>query len=118
MGVRGSCWMGSWSVDIHKIIGSNLFTTVQVYLVVGGYIGSAPSTDTTEVFSGGRWRTVGALPEALNGLAGVTIENIVFMTGLYQTFVLRVLQICDVVLHTCFRRTGWFWFHPFQELEF
>ena len=96
MGVRGSCWTGSWSVDIHKIIVStylHLFATVQVYLVVGGYIGSALGTDTTEVFSGGRWRTVGALPEALNGLAGVTIENIVFMTGLYQTFVLHVLQM-------------------------
>ena len=98
----------------------HLFASVQVYLVVGGYIGAtaALGTDTTEVFSGGRWRTVGALPEALNGLAGVTIENIVFMTGLYQTFVLHVLQICDVVLHTCFRRTGWYWFHQEQHLEF
>ena len=100
----------------------HLFATVQVYLVVGGYIGgAAPSTDTTEVFSGGQWKTVGALPDASNGLvglAGVTIKNTVFMTGLYQTIVLHVLQICDIVLHTCFRRAGWYWFHEGQHLEF
>ena len=94
-----------------------MFATVQVYLVVGGYIGAA-KTDTTEVFRGGQWRTVGALPDASNGLvglAGVTIKNTVFMTGLYQTIVLHVLQICDIVLHTCFRR---YWFHQGQHLEF
>ena len=65
-----------------------MFASVQVYLVVGEYISAGTTgTDTTEVFSGGRWRTVGALPEALNGLAGVTIENNVFMTGLYSTIV-------------------------------
>ena len=84
----------------------HLFATVQVYLVVGGYISDGTGTDTTEVFNGGQWRTVGALPEASNGLAGVTIRNTVFMTGMYQTIVLHVLQICDIVLHTCFRRTG------------
>ena len=97
----------------------HLFATVQVYLVVGGLPGGAVHTDTTEVFSGGQWRTVGALPDASNGLvglAGVTIKNTVFMTGLYQTIVqLHVVQICDIVLHTCFRR---YWFHQGQHLEF
>ena len=76
--------MGSWSVDIFgKSIGiCLLLCKIQVYLVVGGYTGIV-YTDTTEVYSGGRWRTVGVLPVA--GLAGVTIENTVFVTGLYKT---------------------------------
>ena len=88
--------------------------------MVGGHT-SAVYTDTTEVFSGGQWRTVGALPDASNGLVGlaaVTIKNTVFMTGLHQTIVLHVLQIWDIVLHTCFRRMGWYWFHEGQHLEF
>ena len=63
---------------------SAILCTIQVYLVVGGRTGAA-YTDTTEVYSGGRWRTVGALPVAVSGLAGVTIENTVYMTGLYDT---------------------------------
>ena len=59
-----------------------LLCTIQVYLIVGGWTGAA-NTDTTEVYSGGQWRTVGALPVAVRGLAGVTIENTVYMTGLY-----------------------------------
>ena len=59
-----------------------ILCTIQVYLVVGGYTG-AVYTDTTEVYSGGLWRTVGPLPEAVYRLAGVTIDNTVFMTGLY-----------------------------------
>ena len=41
-------------------------------------------TDTTEVFIGGQWSTVGPLPAAVAGLAGVTIGNTVYMTGLYR----------------------------------
>ena len=41
--------------------------------------------DTTEVFIGGQlqWSTVGPLPTAVAALAGVTIDNTVYMTGLY-----------------------------------
>ena len=46
-------------------------------LIDGGY------TDTTEVFIGGQWSTVGPLPTANAGLAGVTIGNTVYMSGLY-----------------------------------
>ena len=64
-----------------------LLCTIQVYLVVGGTVDTVDTgsvyTDTTEVYSGGGWRTVGALPVAVDGLAGVTIENTVYMTGLY-----------------------------------
>ena len=69
---------------------------------MGGLTGStgAVYTDITEVYSGGQWRTVGALPEAVYGLAGVTIENTVFMTGLY-----KIGDVLDVP-HTCFRRAG------------
>ena len=42
-------------------------------------------TDITEVYSGGQWRTVGALPEAVWALAGVTVEYTVYMTGPYDT---------------------------------
>ena len=46
-------------------------------LIDGGY------TDTTEVFSGGQWSTVGPLPTAVAALAGVTIDNTVYMTGMW-----------------------------------
>ena len=45
-------------------------------LIDGGY------TDTTEVFIGGQWSTVGPLPAAVSALAGVTIDNTVYMSGL------------------------------------
>ena len=77
---------------------------IQVYLVVGGSTGGVVSTDTTEVFTGGRWRSVGVIPVAVKGLAGVTIENTVFMTGLYDTSNADVLQISNTIIHTCFRR--------------
>ena len=51
--------------------------------MVGGLIGGG-YTDTTEVFSGGQWSTVGQLPAAVVALAGVTIGNTVYMTGLYN----------------------------------
>ena len=91
-----------------------LLCTIQVYLVVGGTqdkdTGSV-YTDTTEVYSGGRWRTVGALPVAVDGLAGVTVGNTVYMTGLYKTG-----DVLDVP-HTCFRRRGCLCLQR-QHLEF
>ena len=87
-----------------------LLCKIKVYLVVGGYAGAA-RTDTTEVYSGGRWRTVGALPEAVYRLAGVTIESTVYMTGLYKTG-----DVLDVP-HTCFRRAGCLWLQE-GHLEF
>ena len=88
----------------------HLFATVQVYLVVGGYAGAA-RTDTTEVYSGGLWRTVGALPEAVYRSAGVSVGNTVYMTGLYKTG-----DVLDVP-HTCFRRVCCLWLQR-QHLEF
>ena len=61
-----------------QIILNNL---TQVLLVVGG-LTDGGYTDTTEVFSGGQWSTVGPLPAAVSALAGVTIDNTVYMTGL------------------------------------
>ena len=37
--------------------------------------------DSTELFSGGQWRSVGPLPTRLMFAAGVTIANTVFITG-------------------------------------
>ena len=87
-----------------------LLCTIQVYLVVGGWTG-AGGTNTTEVYSGGQWRTVGALPVAVNGLAGVTVGNTVYMTGLY-----KIGDVLDVP-HTCFRRAGCLWLQE-GHLEF
>ena len=50
--------------------------------MVGGWTGGV-FTDTTEVFSGGQWSTVGPLPTAVAALAGVTIDNTVYMTGMW-----------------------------------
>ena len=53
-----------------------------MFLVVGGLQGTN-MLDSTEVFSAGQseWTTVGPLPQAIAGLAGVTLANTVFMAG-------------------------------------
>ena len=56
---------------------------IQVFLVVGGLHGQN-FIDNTELFSAGqsKWTTVGPLPQAIAGLAGATLANTVFMTGM------------------------------------
>ena len=49
--------------------------------MVGGVDNDDTHLDATEVYSGGQWRTVGALPAAVEGLRGVTIANSVYITG-------------------------------------
>ena len=49
--------------------------------MVGGVDNDDIFLDATEVYSGGQWRTVGALPAAGEGLRGVTIANSVYITG-------------------------------------
>ena len=49
--------------------------------MVGGVDNDDTFLDATEVYSGGQWRTVGALPAAVEGLRGVTIGNSVYITG-------------------------------------
>ena len=49
--------------------------------MVGGVDNDDIFLDATEVYSGGQWRTVGALPAGVEGLRGVTIANSVYITG-------------------------------------
>ena len=49
--------------------------------MAGGTANWVDYFDSTEVFSGGRWRSVGPLPARLMFAAGVTIANTVFITG-------------------------------------
>ena len=53
-----------------------------MYLVAGGIDAGFKNTfSSTEVYREGRWSTVGPLPAVVHGLKGVTVDNIVFMTG-------------------------------------
>ena len=59
-----------------------LLPPLQVYLVAGGIDAGFKNTFTSsEVYREGRWSTVGPLPAPVHGLKGVTVDNIVFMTG-------------------------------------
>ena len=49
--------------------------------MVGGVDNDDTFLDATKVYSGGQWRTVGALPAGVEGLRGVTIANSVYITG-------------------------------------
>ena len=68
---------------------------MQVYLVAGGIDAGFKNTfSSTEVYREGRWSTVGALPAVVHGLKGVTVDNIVFMTG---ELIQGVLNYLDTV---------------------
>ena len=59
----------------------------QVYLVAGGRTTNEDGSegvklDSTELFIGGKWVTVGPLPVAVTGVRGVTLDNTVLMAGL------------------------------------
>ena len=58
---------------------------MQVYLVAGGKGLGSSLLASTEVYSAnhGEWRSVQPLPVPVVGVAGVTISNIVYMTGMY-----------------------------------
>ena len=64
-----------------------LFTLMfQVYLVAGGRTTNEDGSegvklDSTELFIGGKWVTVGPLPVAVTGVRGVTLDNTVLMAG-------------------------------------
>ena len=53
--------------------------------------------DSTEVFSGGQWRSVGPLPARLMFAAGVTIANTVFITGQLWSLFFNELSYCSCV---------------------
>ena len=52
----------------------------QVFLLAGG-LSSNGFLSSTEVYEGGRWTEVGALPEVVRGLSGASLQNIVYMMG-------------------------------------
>ena len=60
----------------------DLLPPLQVYLVAGGIDAGFKNTfSSSEVYREGRWSTVGPLPAPVHGLKGVTVDNVVFMTG-------------------------------------
>ena len=69
--------------------------------MVGGLHGTN-RIDNTEIFSAGqsKWTTVGPLPQAIAGLAGATLANTVFMTGMSMSMV----EIILTQPNYCFRR--------------
>ena len=52
-------------------------------MVAGGYSGSWPGLDTTEVYKDNEWRTVsGKLPRALIGMVATTINDKIILFGI------------------------------------
>ena len=50
--------------------------------------------DSTELFIGGKWLTVGPLPVAVTGVRGVTLDDKVLMAGsIFPIYVLPILLI-------------------------
>ena len=58
---------------------------MQVYLVAGGMGQGSKYLASTEIYyaSLGKWKSAEPLPVPLVGVAGITISNIVYMTGKY-----------------------------------
>ena len=53
-------------------------------MVAGGYSGSWPGLDTTEVYKDNEWRTVsGKLPRAMQGMEAAAIYHKILLFGIY-----------------------------------
>ena len=76
---------------------SNCF--IQVYLVAGGYDGSV-RLSSTEIYEGGKWTEVGALPAAVGGVRGASLKNTVYMMGERCVMIDVLLIICFQVAET------------------
>ena len=74
---------------------SNCF--IQVYLVAGGYDGSVRHSSTAEIYEGGKWTEVGALPAAVEGVKGGSLQNTVYMMGKGSVMTGVLLIICSQV---------------------
>ena len=59
---------------------------MKALIVAGGWDTGPSALDSTEVFSGGAWMTVGALPVAVSGSRGFTFGNSFYMTGVCLVF--------------------------------
>ena len=51
--------------------------------MAGGVKGGGKKLDSSEVFDGHQWISAKPLPIAVDGLAGATVSNTVFMLGQY-----------------------------------
>ena len=49
--------------------------------MAGGYNGDRAKLSSTEIYEAGRWTEVGALPEAVGGVRGASVQNTVYMMG-------------------------------------
>ena len=56
-----------------------------MYIVTGGINGNNKRTESTEVMSssGSSWAYVGNLPRASDGMIGISVNNQMFVTGMY-----------------------------------
>ena len=73
---------------------SNCF--IQVYLVAGGWYGSG-YLSSTEIYEGGKWTEVEALPAAVWGVKGASLQNTVYMMGKRSVMTGVLLIICSQV---------------------
>ena len=54
-------------------------------MVAGGYSGSWPGLDTTEVYKDNEWRTVsGKLPRAIYAMEAAVINDKIILFGIYH----------------------------------
>ena len=49
--------------------------------MAGGINGQYYKTSSTEIYEAGQWTEVGALPAAVAGLRGASVQNTVYMMG-------------------------------------
>ena len=63
-----------------------MYINLMKALIVAGGWDTTSALDSTEVFSGGAWMTVGALPVAVSGSRGFTFGNSFYMTGVCLVF--------------------------------
>ena len=49
--------------------------------MAGGYNFNDYSLSSTEIYEAGQWTEVGALPAAVRGVRGASVQNTVYMTG-------------------------------------
>ena len=72
-------------------------------MVAGGYSGSWPGLDTTEVYKDNEWRTVsGKLPRAMQGMEAAAIYHKILLFGIYHHFMSVLFFISKN-----FRWMGW-----------
>ena len=77
---------------------------MQVYLVTGGWDSSYNDLSSTEILTDGSqsWSIVGPLPNAVEGLRGVSYNNRIIMTGNIATILyhnnLNVLQVDKMMM--------------------